>query len=57
MTEPFLFSFQFPDDRGVKRNDEMTREELLEVIEWLRKDSESRREQYKRDIAFLSAIK
>lgn len=54
MTEPFLFSFHFPDDRGMKRNTEMTREELLEVIDWLSKDSKAMREQFRRDLDFLS---
>lgn len=57
MSEPFLFSYCFPDDRGMKHNTEMTREELLEVIDWLQKDAQARREQYKRDIRFLAAIK
>lgn len=55
MSEPFKFAFMFPDDRGMKRNPEMSREELLEVIEHLMKDAAHLREQHRHDLDMLGA--
>lgn len=51
MSEPAKFIFHFPE--GEKKSDDMTREELLRVIEWQRQEIERQRESHKTTLDIL----
>ena len=51
-TSPTSFIFHFPE--GEKRSEDMTREELLQVIEYLRQEQQARRAEHARDLDILA---